>query len=138
MGRFRARTNSINLQTRYRESEMSQQVPEDFPRNVTPASLPGAHPKLAGRLIDGKFVVGLTEEERFERWDICEDLAQQLIGVARKEASKYPEHSRDVTLERVCVLSHSAIATAYRRVKTWIDRACGGLIIALGIRQAFR
>jgi threonine efflux protein len=36
------------------------------------------------------------------------------------------------------VLSHAAIATAYRRVKAWIDRACGCLIIALGIRQAFR
>lgn len=36
------------------------------------------------------------------------------------------------------VLSHAAIATAYRRVKAWIDRACGYLIIALGIRQAFR
>jgi threonine/homoserine/homoserine lactone efflux protein len=36
------------------------------------------------------------------------------------------------------VLSHSTIATAYRRVKAWIDRACGSLIIALGIRQAFR
>ena len=36
------------------------------------------------------------------------------------------------------VLSHAAIATAYRRVKAGIDRACGGLIIALGIRQAFR
>jgi threonine efflux protein len=35
------------------------------------------------------------------------------------------------------VLSHAAIATAYRRVKAWIDRACGCLIIALGIRQAF-
>ena len=80
---------------------MSKRVPEDFPRDVTPASLAGAHPKLAGRLIDGKFVVGLTEEERFERWDICEDLAQQLVGVARREASKYPENSRDVTLGRV-------------------------------------
>lgn len=36
------------------------------------------------------------------------------------------------------VLSHAAIATAYRRVKAWIDRVCGGLIIVLGIRQAFR
>jgi threonine/homoserine/homoserine lactone efflux protein len=36
------------------------------------------------------------------------------------------------------VLSHSTIATAYRRVKASIDRACGSLIIALGIRQAFR
>jgi hypothetical protein len=80
---------------------MTKHVPEDFPRDVTPASLAGAHPKLAGRLIDGKFVVGLTEEERFERWDICEDLAQQLVGVAHKEASKYPENSRDVILERV-------------------------------------
>jgi threonine/homoserine/homoserine lactone efflux protein len=35
-------------------------------------------------------------------------------------------------------LSHSAIATAYRNAKAGIDRACGGLIIALGIRQAFR
>ncbi|MHB9833272.1 hypothetical protein Q8F57_000375 [Paraburkholderia terrae] len=80
---------------------MSRHVPEDFPRDVTPASLPGAHPKLAGRLIDGKFVVGLTEEERFERWDVCEDLAQQLVGVARKDALKHPENAREVTLGRV-------------------------------------
>jgi hypothetical protein len=80
---------------------MSKHVPEDFPRDVTPASLAGAHPKLAGRLIDGKFVVGLTEEERFERWDICEDLAQQLVGVARRDALRYPENSPEMTLGRV-------------------------------------
>jgi hypothetical protein len=93
--------NGINYQTLYRDSRMSKQVPEDFPRNVAPASLAGAHLKLAGRFIDGKFIVGLTEEERFERWDICEDLAHQLIGIARNEALKYPENSREATLERV-------------------------------------
>ncbi|QCP49572.1 LysE family translocator [Trinickia violacea] len=36
------------------------------------------------------------------------------------------------------VLSHATVATAYRRAKAWIDRACGGVIIALGIRQAIR
>jgi threonine efflux protein len=36
------------------------------------------------------------------------------------------------------VMSHATVATAYCRAKAWIDRACGGLIIALGIRQAFR
>ncbi|WP_084687961.1 LysE family transporter [Paraburkholderia oxyphila] len=36
------------------------------------------------------------------------------------------------------VLSHAAIATAYRRAKAWIDLTCGGLMIALGIRQALR
>jgi len=38
----------------------------------------------------------------------------------------------------VLVLSQAAIATAYRRAKAWIDLTCGGLMIALGIRQAFR
>ncbi|OAJ54024.1 amino acid transporter [Paraburkholderia ginsengiterrae] len=35
-------------------------------------------------------------------------------------------------------LSHSRIATAYRGSKAWIDRACGGLIVALGVRQLIR
>ena len=36
------------------------------------------------------------------------------------------------------VLSHAAIAKAYRRAKARIDLTCGGLMIALGIRQALR
>lgn len=35
-------------------------------------------------------------------------------------------------------LSHASIAMAYRRSKAWIDRACGGLIVALGVRQLIR
>jgi threonine/homoserine/homoserine lactone efflux protein len=35
-------------------------------------------------------------------------------------------------------LSHERIATAYRRCKAWIDRVCGGLIVALGVRQLIR
>lgn len=62
-------------------------VPDDFPRDVAPAGLAGAQPKLAARMINGRFVVGLTEEERLERWQICEDLAQQLIVPARKDAN---------------------------------------------------
>ena len=80
---------------------MSKHVPDGFPRDVLSASLPGTQPKLAARLIDGKFVVGQTDDERFERWEICEDLAQQLVAKARKDAAKYPHHSRDVTLQRM-------------------------------------
>jgi len=68
---------------------------------VTPASLSGAQPKLAGRLINGKFVVGQTDDERYQRWEVCEDLAQQLVAKARKGAAKYPQHSREVTLQRM-------------------------------------
>ena len=35
------------------------------------------------------------------------------------------------------VLSHAPIASAYRRSKARIDRACGVLIISPGIRQLF-
>jgi threonine efflux protein len=35
-------------------------------------------------------------------------------------------------------LSHERIATAYRSWKVWIDRVCGGLIVALGVRQLIR
>jgi threonine efflux protein len=35
-------------------------------------------------------------------------------------------------------LSHARIAAAYRRGKAWADRVCGGLIVALGVRQLIR
>ncbi|MGF6773513.1 threonine efflux protein [Paraburkholderia sp. GAS199] len=35
-------------------------------------------------------------------------------------------------------LSHARIAIGYRRRKAWIDRLCGGLIVALGVRQLIR
>jgi hypothetical protein len=86
---------------RHREETLTAKVPADFPKDVTPALLAGSTPKLSGRMIDGRFVVGLTAEERFERWDSCEDLAQQLVPKTLKDAAKFPMHSHDVTLKRM-------------------------------------
>jgi hypothetical protein len=83
------------------DDQMTTQVPDDFPWNPTPALLSGTQPKLAGRLIDGRFVVGLTAEERYIRWDMCEDLAQQLVPKTLKDAAKFPQNSRDATLKRM-------------------------------------
>ncbi|SMG39839.1 Protein of unknown function [Paraburkholderia susongensis] len=83
------------------EETLSSQVPNDFPWDTTPASLAGAQPKLAGRKIAGRFVVGLTAPERYQRWEVCEDLAQQLMPKALKDAAKFPQNSRDVTLRRI-------------------------------------
>jgi hypothetical protein len=80
---------------------MTESVPDDFPWETTPASLSGAQPKLAARLIDGKFIGGQTNDERYQRWEVCEDLAQQLVAKARKDAAKYPHHSREVALQRI-------------------------------------
>ncbi|WP_175773394.1 hypothetical protein [Paraburkholderia phenazinium] len=53
------------------------------------------------RTVNGRFVVGLTEEERFERWQICEDLAHQLIVPAQQDAAKHRQHSHEVVLKRI-------------------------------------
>ncbi len=45
--------------------------------------------------------MGLTARERYERWDVCEDLVHQLVPKAQKDAAKYPQHSHDVTLGRM-------------------------------------
>ncbi|MBI2746268.1 MAG: hypothetical protein HYX45_11850 [Burkholderiales bacterium] len=61
------------------------EVPEDFPRGFTASTIPGTQDKFIARKIDGRFVVGLTEEERFERWSYCEDLAQQLAARTQRK-----------------------------------------------------
>jgi hypothetical protein len=98
---------------RHRDERLSSQVPADFPWDPTPALLSGTQPKLAGRWLDDRFVVGLTAEERFIRWDLCEDLAQQLVPKTLKDAAKYPQNSREVTLRRM----RRAIAN-----KEWTER----------------
>jgi hypothetical protein len=57
------------------------QVPVDFRRPVPAGAVAGVMPKSL--LVDygGKlYAPGCTPPEMFERWDICEDLAQQLHG----------------------------------------------------------
>ncbi|WP_408362103.1 MULTISPECIES: DUF2442 domain-containing protein [unclassified Paraburkholderia] len=90
-----------DAERRHRDERLTSCVPVDFPWDPTPALLSGTQPKLAGRWIDSRFVVGLTAEERYIRWDMCEDLARQLIRKALEDAAKFPEHSRDVTLRRM-------------------------------------
>ncbi len=58
-------------------------VPDDFPRDRMPAVVPGVQTKVGVALSRGRYVVGQTEEERAERYDICEDLAHQLVPKAR-------------------------------------------------------
>lgn len=55
------------------------QVPTDFPRPVPEGAVAGVIPKFQMNYYGGKlYSPGCTPPEIFERWDICEDLAQQL------------------------------------------------------------
>ena len=61
-------------------------MPEGFPRESTPAVVPGAQPKVCARLSRGGYVVGQSDDECRERWLLCEDHAKQLVPVTRKDA----------------------------------------------------
>ena len=78
-------------------------VPADFPRDGNRGIVAGAQPKLCVYLQDGRYVAGQSAEEVLQRWQICEDLAHQLIPKVRKDSAAHPEHSTEVTLERVRV-----------------------------------
>lgn len=54
------------------------QVPADFPRPVHRGAVPGAQAKLLMVKYGDRFYSpGCTPPELWERWDYCEDLAQQ-------------------------------------------------------------
>lgn len=55
-------------------------LPSEFPRPVSTGVLPGTQPKFSAVIYQGKFYLpGCTPPEIYERWQICEDIAQQLI-----------------------------------------------------------
>lgn len=75
-------------------------VPNDFPREGPIVSIAGVQPKMAARLIDGKYVVGWTPEELQERYESCEDLARQLASYCVRKALENPDWSREFNLQR--------------------------------------
>ncbi len=74
-------------------------VPEDFPHDPFPASLSGTQPKFAARLIEGRYVVGLTPEERAERYLGCLDLVDQLTAYVDRKTAEKPELTQSSVLD---------------------------------------
>ena len=66
-------------------------IPDDFPRDPFPAAVPGAQQKFVARKINGRYVVGLTQEERRERYVACLDLVEQLTVYTEKKHRQKPE-----------------------------------------------
>ncbi len=60
-------------------------VPEDFPHDPFPASLAGAQLKVVASEVDGRYVVGLTEDERRGHYLMCADLVEQLTGYTERK-----------------------------------------------------
>ncbi|WP_180970711.1 hypothetical protein [Burkholderia sp. WAC0059] len=76
-------------------------VPEDFPRDLYRGALAGSQPKLLLRKIAGKYYAGLTDEELWARYKICEDMAQHLSTyVTGKIAEGWEQEAAMRRLER--------------------------------------
>jgi len=73
-------------------------IPEDFPRQPDPEALSGAHPKIAVRLVDGKYVSGYTQAELETRYDVCADLVTQLIAYYHRKKSQTPARTHEELL----------------------------------------
>lgn len=82
-------------------SESVSQVPVDFPKDSWPSAVSGVNPKLAVRLERGKYVAGQTDDERRERYLICQDLVEQLIGYVKRKRSADAQEPLDEFLRRV-------------------------------------
>lgn len=68
----------VTEQSSAEDDDRYAQVPPDFPRPVHLGSVPGAQVKFLMVQYQGRFYSpGCTPPELWERWDICEDLAQQ-------------------------------------------------------------
>jgi hypothetical protein len=80
-------------------------VPDDYPRDPYPAALGGAQPKFAARLIDGRYVVGLTDEERQERYLYCANWVETLVEYFPKKRLRRP----DMSVEDVLQYIHAGI-----------------------------
>lgn len=66
-------------------TDVTNPIPDDFPRDPFPAAVPGAQPKFVARKIGGRYIVGLTEEGRRERYVACLDLVEQLTVYTEKK-----------------------------------------------------
>lgn len=77
------------------------EIPASFPRDPWPVAISGAQSKLAARLIDGRYIVGITNAELVERYEMCEDLVQQLLVYCKRKQEEHPEWSREVLLQKV-------------------------------------
>ncbi|WP_143093283.1 hypothetical protein [Polaromonas sp. OV174] len=80
---------------------MKHEIPSDYPGNPYPSGMGGAQPKFVARKIGDRFVVGLTEEERQERYAICLDLMQQLVPYGQRKREENPMWSTSQILRRI-------------------------------------
>lgn len=76
-------------------------TPEDFPRDYGMGAVSGAQSKLLARKVGEVYVSGLTEDERYARYDNCFDLVNQLEDYCSRKMRERPDLSTAELLKKV-------------------------------------
>lgn len=99
-------------------------VPSDFPRPISTGALPGNQPKILVTSYQGKFYPpGCTPQEIYERWQICEEIVQQLAIKSREsKAGKRSHMSESAILEQYFLRLIQANLTSEAEARWVIQR----------------
>jgi hypothetical protein len=84
----------------YSRSHSAVDVPDDFPASVPSGAVPGAQPKLGVLEEDGVFTTNSTAV-RLARYDICQDLVNQLVAYAEHKRAEKPDVELSKLLAKV-------------------------------------
>lgn len=80
---------------------MPDTIPDDFPHCRDDGAIPGAVPKyLARQTREGKFVVGLTQEELWRRYQQCCTLATGMTSYCENKLRENPSWSSQFLMDR--------------------------------------
>jgi hypothetical protein len=114
----------------------SPAVPDDFPRQPWPGALAGAQPKLLVRRIGDRLISGLTEQELFARYEMCEDLARQLAPYTQRKMAENPGWSLDETLSKVGAAAAHKVQRGQWDLSsdelTWLQKRIRQLLVPTG------
>ncbi len=89
------------MNTEFSEYQPVDSTPLDFPRATERGVVAGAAQKYIARQIDGKFIVGDTEEEAYERYLACCSLVSDLISYCKRKQRQDASLSEAFLQQRV-------------------------------------
>lgn len=85
----------------FSEYQPKTPTPEDFPKRNEIAALNGNVPKFSARLINGRYVVGVTAEEHREHYRDCCALVADLIAYCHRKQAADVKWTPEALHERI-------------------------------------
>jgi hypothetical protein len=104
-------------------------VPADFPRPISEGALSGTQPKFSAVMYQGKFYLpGCTPPEIYERWQICEEIAQQLTIKSRESKAGAFSHLSESAILDQCLSPLIRTNLTTKGEARWVIQRVAGIL----------